>query len=432
MVRILRNNFLLFPAAIVAALLYSGLFPARRVRPYSALIPLSDAVYADGMVIDNPVRTGGGRYRIRLALKSVASGEGLFSEASGEVDVLVPESLYEVHQPGKLYSAARRGGGADFLLSKGARAAFALLPLSSVSSGSAFSRPNYRPQFLCGEILSCSYGRSLWGRVQNARALARLHWTRLMFAWGRAGGFLLALLSGAREYLEGDAALSFRNAGLSHILALSGMHLSLFGGIALFLGKRSLGKKIAPAVECAAVLLFVWFAGRTPSLFRALLCSCAAMLCGVLGLRVKSMINLLSGVFLIHAAVFPADVFEMSFILSYASLFGILGFNEFAAKPLCRKIPYAAGFSLGQSAGAQFLTAPISARVFGLWTPGGILASSVISPLVTVFVYAGLLCALLCLLFPAAASACGFLLNGIYRIISGAVNLFAAIPAARF
>ena len=70
------------------------------------------------------------------------------------------------------------------------------------------------------------------------RALCRLYFKRMMFAWGSAGGLLLALLCGARDFTESETADAFRMAGLSHILALSGMHLSLFYGLAAFAGKK--------------------------------------------------------------------------------------------------------------------------------------------------------------------------------------------------
>ena len=63
-----------------------------------------------------------------------------------------------------------------------------------------------------------------------------------MFYWNEAGGLFLALISGIREYTDQSAADSFRRAGLSHILALSGMHLSLFSGITAKISHKT-GKK---------------------------------------------------------------------------------------------------------------------------------------------------------------------------------------------
>jgi len=77
---------------------------------------------------------------------------------------------------------------------------------------------------------------------------------------------------------------AFRNAGLSHILALSGMHLSLVSGIAFFAGMRLFGKTKSYIFQFCAVSLFVWFAGFSPSLLRAFLCSVLLLLCSVCGI----------------------------------------------------------------------------------------------------------------------------------------------------
>ena len=83
------------------------------------------------------------------------------------------------------------------------------------------------------------------GKIQKSRAFCRLEFKRMMFSWGKAGGFLLALLSGSKEYLDIDLVENFKKSGLSHILALSGMHLSLLSGIAAFIGKKIGIKKIS-------------------------------------------------------------------------------------------------------------------------------------------------------------------------------------------
>ena len=83
--------------------------------------------------------------------------------------------------------------------------------------------------------------------------------------WGRAGGFLLALLSGSKEYLDSKISNTFRHSGLSHILALSGMHLSLISSIAGIVENKSALKKLGLLLKVGTIILFVWFAGISPS-----------------------------------------------------------------------------------------------------------------------------------------------------------------------
>ena len=143
------------------------------------------------------------------------------SSASGTVKVFIPSEMAEVYLPGKLYSVAN---GAFF-------EAGGLYSLKGHFSNDGQS-------FYVERCLSSGFPHTFYGRLDYFRALCRLQFKRLMYSWGSAGGLLLALLCGAKEYTSSEISLGFKRAGLSHILALSGMHLSMFSEIALFAGKK--------------------------------------------------------------------------------------------------------------------------------------------------------------------------------------------------
>lgn len=419
MVDSLKNNFFILPALLLALLLYGGFLRVQKAAPYRSLIPASSAAVFEGRVVGSPVKIHGRRpaYKVTLDLSRAWSKQGVAAEASGQADFFLPAELCEIHKPGKLYTAWR--GKADgFLLDSGA-----VVQLEANEERAA--------AFESREILSCRWPKGFWGGLQKIRALSRLHFVRLMYAWGSAGGLLLALLSGERSYLAKELSDAFRTAGLSHILALSGMHLSLFGGLAFALGKRAGGKKIALALEFFCMAAFVWFAGKSPSLFRAMLCSLCAIFYSLFKVRAKSGLNSLSLAFIVHVSLFPADALELSFMLSYGALAGILSFNEIFSSRIAKALPGGAGAGLGASAGAQLFTAPISLKFFGLAAPGGVLSSAAVSPLATVFIYAGLFFVLLSLAFPPAAPFCGALLSVLYQAIRRSVLFFAQIPCVK-
>jgi competence protein ComEC len=56
----------------------------------------------------------------------------------------------------------------------------------------------------------------------------------------RAGGFAAALVSGDRSFMSTEDSEALRNAGLFHIVSISGLHLSIVGGIVFLLIKRCL------------------------------------------------------------------------------------------------------------------------------------------------------------------------------------------------
>lgn len=84
--------------------------------------------------------------------------------------------------------------------------------------------------------------------------------------------FIIAMLTGDRSLLNRTIKEDFSNAGVAHILALSGMHVAIIMGILLFLmfplNIIGIGK-ITPFVALALLWCFAFFTGFAPSTIRA-------------------------------------------------------------------------------------------------------------------------------------------------------------------
>ena len=405
----------LFLAAFISAVLaYGGIVPVKNRYTFASLIPTSDIVSMYGTVVSNPVKTQKrGAYSLEFAPDFVVSKGGVKSSARGRVAVFIDEKTVEAYFPGKLYSASYGKGAV--LCESGAR-----LFLSG--------RAGKGGVFFVSKAESPSPEKSFAGKLSRIRALSRLQFRRLMYAWGGAGGLLLALLSGSREYTDSAVSDAFRNAGLSHILALSGMHLSLVSGIALFAGMKIFGKTKSYIFQFCAVSLFVWFAGFSPSLLRAFLCSVLLLLCSVCGIAGADTVLILCAAFILHAVIAPAHILSAAFMLSYGALLGILLFSETLNAFLIRALPEKFSAPLSASLGAQTLTAPVTLSLFGTFMPVGVIATPLVSPLVTVFIYAGIVCIGLSLALPFFAPLAGAVMNAIYGLIKLLVLFFARAP----
>ena len=112
-------------------------------------------------------------------------------------------------------------------------------------------------------------------------------------------------------------------------------------------------------------------------------------------------------------------------ILSYTALAGILLTNKFFKSFYNRFLPGYFSNSLGASTGAQVFTAPVSLKMFGTFAPIGIIATSVVSPVVTIFIYSGLLLIILSLLFPFLARPSGIFINLEYTVIKFLTAMFS-------
>ena len=405
-------NPLVGAAVLFSVLVYGGLLKLPAKDEFKCLLLPAHIIRLTGTQRSNAVKNGSA-YTARFLPSFAESFDGAVSGCTGTVKIVLPAAFVEAYFPGKLYSAAKDGG---IVSENGAR-----LELSGTFSkdGAAFFVKSARPLEWTGGV---------FGRILRFRAVCRMQFRRMMYAWGEAGGFVLALLSGMREYTDQTLGAGFRNAGLSHILALSGMHLSLFSGAALFAGMRIFGRRAALGFQLCAVFAFTWFAGASPSLFRALLSMLLAVFIRGSGLRRAKPFPLLALTFLLHSAVFPSQVFLPAFTLSYGAITGILLFGEAISALFAKVMPPFSASALGLRAGAHIITAPITAHIFGAVYPIGILASALISPAVTVFIYSGLACIALCLAFPFFVPLAARLMQFEYAVIRRAVLFFAQFP----
>ena len=188
---------------------------------------------------------------------------------------------------------------------------------------------------------------------------------------------MTALLTGDKARLYGDTRLSvaMRDAGLMHIVAVSGMHVSfLVGFVQLLLGR----KRRASLVCIPLLLLFMPMAGGTPSVLRAGFMQILLLLAPLFG-RENDSPTSLCAILALLLAFNPQSARSASLQLSFAAMAGILLFSERIYSGLTaraqkysffdRKLPkMALRFLLGNlsvSLGALALTTPIAAFSMG-------------------------------------------------------------------
>ncbi len=406
---------LFLASAIVAFLVYADIFPAEEKNPFFCLCPKEKISLLEGKISSNPVKnTEKGFYSMDFSPLHAEDKSGGEYSAKGKVRIIVKEELAESCFPGKLYSLSKEKA---VLCEKGV----SLLLEGSFKGGIFFAE----------EAAEQETEKTLLSFLVKIRSFSRLHFRRMMFFWKDAGGLFLALVSGIREYTDLGLQDAFRNAGLSHILALSGMHLSLFSGISSRISRRRFSEKAGFLLDFAVISVFVWFAGFSPSLLRAFLCRILLMSCSLLRIKNVSLMNILCFSFLIQASFFTQDLLSAAFMLSYGALAGILLFSDFFGLVFARFFPSRFALSLASSSGAQILTAPLSLKIFGVFSPAGIIATVFASPLVTFFIYSGLLVFILSLAFPFLASAGAIFMDFLYNVTEKTVMIFSVFPPLR-
>lgn len=174
---------------------------------------------------------------------------------------------------------------------------------------------------------------ALLGRVDAARAWLGAGFDRLYPA--EQAGYMKGLILGIREDLDPEQFGQFSRLGLTHILAISGLHVAVFmyatGGM---LRLARLPRERILMLLMFAVPLYVLLTGGSPSVLRA-----GAM--AVLGLAAARMGKLKDGLHLIAAAavamllVNPYYLNDVSFQLSFIVTLGLI----VGVPPLRRMMP---------------------------------------------------------------------------------------------
>lgn len=171
--------------------------------------------------------------------------------------------------------------------------------------------------------------------------------------------------------VDGDTSLenSVRSLGISHILSLSGMHLSLLSSILLPLLSFLYGKKGGRIINKIFLFVFVYLTGFKPSLLRALIFNYLSSFFDTEYSFILSLFFLL--------LIKPDYLLELGTILSFTSLSGLLFVSSVIEKvkytlPFL-KINVVKAFLL--NAGATLSSSCIVYFYFSSWQPWAILFS---------------------------------------------------------
>ena len=243
----------------------------------------------------------------------------------------------------------------------------------------------------------------------------------------REGALLCALITGERGYFDKDFEQALRRSGLAHIAAVSGMHVSVITAIfALLLGKRA-----GMAASLLFLPLFAAMTGFSPSVLRAVIMGALCSTAFLMGSEYDPLTALAVSAAALTAAN-PYVLCSASFLLSFCSTFGIItvgirlsyflqitlasrSFMQRTIANLC------AAFAL--SVAATMFTLPLQ-----LWLFSSVSTVAAISNLMVVWavpaaMFFGIILLPLCLIFPAAGGALGFVMALPLRYIVRVVEL---------
>lgn len=205
-------------------------------------------------------------------------------------------------------------------------------------------------------------------------------------------GLMSALFLGNKDNLENTVKRDFTRLGLSHALALSGMHITI---IISMLSFALLPLKIKPLYKeiilLIATVFFVGITGFSPSAVRAGVMVGLTYALSFVGNRANIITSLFISVFLI-CLFNPYSIFSLSLILSFFALLGCVVIMKFAhSVGILRKIKFKflryIIITFFTSVFALLFTLPIVYLVFGNVAILSPLTNIFICPIFTVLIY---------------------------------------------
>jgi len=316
---------------------------------------------------------------------------------------LVPHQTIQVR--GRIYQPpeASLPGGFDFRAHLAQRGIFAGL------SGRLAAEPTERPP----------------GFWQLRQRVVRAH---VRWLGSPVGPVLSSIALGRRAVdLPAEIRDRFTQAGLAHILAASGFHVSLVLGLVLALTAR-LDSRARLTIGLIALAFYTGLAGAQPSVLRAAIMGSGALV-GLVASRRSNPLGLLlvaaTGLLLYN----PLWIWDLGFQLSFLATLGLLVTVPSLVKRL-DWLPPALATAIAVPLAASLWTLPLLAYTFNTVALYGIALNIVATPLVALVSLGGIASAAVALVLPVAGSALAWLLNYPTRLLLWLAQITNELPGS--
>lgn len=256
-----------------------------------------------------------------------------------------------------------------------------------------------------------------------------------------AAPFLQALITGDRSGLSLQTRDEISDAGFSHVIAVSGMHVSILVGVICFLTRRR--AVLTAALGIPVILFFVLMTGASPSVIRAGVMQTLLLIAPLFRRDTDNQTSLCAAMMVI-LLLNPYAVASISFRLSFAAVAGIFlcsqRIYQYLTKPAwvkkLLKNKYArpvAFFLLSCTAttfGALLFTLPLSALHFGTVSLYSLLSNLLVLSVISLCFSAGLLIGILGMFWLSAAKLLGWLIAWPVRYVLWTAHWISGLPFA--
>lgn len=279
------------------------------------------------------------------------------------------------------------------------------------------------------EVGEGSRGSPRWWPIRLGHAMAER--TEHLLE-GDAGAFLAAILTGDKSRLSEQASIDLSEAGVYHILAVSGMHcVFLLGLLEELLGRHR--RRLLAAAGIPVLLFYTLLAGCSLSVVRSCVMLIFLLLAPLTG-RDRDGPTALAGALLLILLQNPYSIASISLQLSFAAVAGLLWLTPrlhlglLGEKKRGQVSRFLVG-SLSASCGALVFTIPLSGCYFNNLVLVSPLANLLCIWVAGIIFGAGLMAVLLSWLWLPLGQLLALIPGLLIRYVLGVSHLLARLPS---
>ena len=286
----------------------------------------------------------------------------------------------------------------------------------------------------------------LYAMQQRQKLVSRL---RLSKDGDQQSAVVAAMVLGEKHAISHETKEAYSVSGASHILALSGLHLSIIYSVLLFLIGRGFKRRwLSQAIILLTVWGYVFLVGMGASVVRSAVMLSIYSMCVVSG-RDKASVNALSLAAICLLVANPLCLWDIGFEMSFMAVLGILMFYKHLYRLLFRKSERKQhkntnGNLMGQylkdglkavwgmvsvSVAAQISTAPLVAYYFGRFSCYFLLTNFIVIPCATLIIYLALAIFITAAIPPVNTFLLSFM-DATSTLLNNAVRFIASLPHA--
>lgn len=219
---------------------------------------------------------------------------------------------------------------------------------------------------------------------------------------GKYNSLLMSFIFGERDKLSRDTENSFRKLGITHLLALSGLHLAvIIGALLIILKIIRLNDNIILFPMIIVVFYYLAFVDFKISVLRAAFMVFVFMI----SFKVKRYpvpYNILFSTAFVILLIWPSEIYSPGFLLSFSAVFSIILFYReiypfvYFKNPLFRYVilPFLISLFI------NLFTFPIIVHYFGTFYLLSPIANIVFIPLVSLIIVLGVMSMITYIFFP--------------------------------